>query len=225
MPAQCTAWSSRDGARGQLHIIITSLPRPSNPGRSPWPPPLARQMCSVLCRRRRWRRGFHHWPARLAPCLRWPSGLRIPSQHPSVPGRTCRPLRRTCLPLDGGPGSPATGGSRLLAPPPRQPTATSGQSATGLPVDACRSGGAEGRKQSSGDWLCHLRLAQGRRIGCCTDDPPLLPRWPRPIPHQPSGRQCRVPCHRCHHPPMCLTCRTPYGDEPDPGVSMLITVP
>jgi hypothetical protein len=42
------------------------------------------------------------------------------------------------------PHMPATGGSRALAPPTQQPRATSGSSAPGLPLDACRSGGAEG---------------------------------------------------------------------------------
>jgi hypothetical protein len=37
------------------------------------------------------------------------------------------------------------------------------------------------------------------RTGYGTDDPPHSPRRPRPIPHQLSGRQCRVRRHRCHY--------------------------
>jgi hypothetical protein len=49
----------------------------------------------------------------------------------------------------------------------------SGPSGPGLPVDACRSSGAEGRKQSSEQCLCRLRPAQGKQAVYCTDDPPL----------------------------------------------------
>jgi hypothetical protein len=129
-----------------------------------------------------------------------PSGRRNPGRHPIVPGRPCRLLRRTCLPLDRGPDSPTPGRSRPLDPPTRQPTATSGPSAPGLPVDACRSGSAEGRKPSTGLCLCHLRPAQGRRTSHCTDDPPPLPRWPRPILHKPGRRQRRLPRRRRRHP-------------------------
>jgi hypothetical protein len=68
-----------------------------------------------------------------------PDGLLAPGRHPNVPGRPCRPLRRTCLPLDGGPDSPTPGRSRPLAPPTLQPSARSGPFAPGLPVDACQS--------------------------------------------------------------------------------------
>jgi hypothetical protein len=125
--------------------------------------------------------GVHHAPDSLL-------AAETPVGTP-VPRRPCRPLRRTCLPLDGEPDSPTPGRSRLLTPPTRQPTAKSGPSALGLPVDACRSGGAEGRKPSTGLCLCHLRPAQGTRTIHCTDDPPPSPRWPWPILHQPGRRQ------------------------------------
>jgi hypothetical protein len=140
-------------------------------------------------------------PAWHAPCPRRLAGRGNPGRHPNVQGSPCRPLRRTCLPLDGGPDSPTPGRSRPLAPPARQPTAKSGPSTPGQPMDASRSGSAEGRKPSIGLCLCHFRPAQGRWTSHCTDYPPPSPWWPRPILHQPGRRQRRLPRRRRHRPP------------------------
>jgi hypothetical protein len=117
-----------------------------------------------------------------------PDGLLAAGFPVGTPsGRPCRPLRRTCLPLDGGPDSPTPGRSGPLAPCTWQPTAMSGPSAPGQRCQWTHVEAAVQRAESHSQDCAFAILGLSRVNG------PVNAQMTLPLRHGGLGLSCTSP--------------------------------